>query len=56
VFRHTALSRLAQSGMSLYEVQHIAGHKDVRTTTIYSHLIMDQVTKKARDVLNQRKC
>jgi site-specific recombinase XerD len=50
--RHTTASRLVQSGMSLYEVANILGHTNISTTIKYSHLANDQVTQKAKDILN----
>ena len=50
--RHTTASRLVQSGMSLYEVANILGHTNISTTIKYSHLANDQVTQKAKEILN----
>jgi integrase len=50
--RHTTASRLVQSGMSLYEVANILGHTNISTTVKYSHLANDQVTQKAKNILN----
>ena len=38
LFRHTFASRAAQAGVSLYKLAAWMGHRDVRTTQIYSHL------------------
>ncbi len=53
--RHTAASRLVQSGMQLYEVSHILGHSNVSMTSRYAHLAKTDVSKKARDLLNGKK-
>lgn len=36
--RHTAASWMVQRGASIYNVQKILGHSDLRVTSIYSHL------------------
>lgn len=36
--RHTFASRLVQRGVSIYEVQKLLGHADIRMTERYSHL------------------
>lgn len=41
--RHTFASWLVQSGVSLYEVQKLLGHKTAAVTQIYSHLLPDQM-------------
>jgi integrase len=41
--RHTFASWLVQSGVSLYEVQKLLGHKTASVTQIYSHLLPDQM-------------
>jgi integrase len=47
--RHTFASWLVQSGVSIYSVQKLLGHSDLRITSIYSHLrsedLMDSVNK-----------
>ena len=49
--RHTCASRLVQNGMSLYEVSQMLGHVDVQTTQIYAHLENKDISKKARDII-----
>jgi len=51
--RHTFCSRLAQAGMSLYEIGQLVGHADVQSTAIYSHLCPNTASKKAIDILNR---
>ena len=51
--RHTLATRLIQNGMSIYEVQAILGHTDIKTTMRYAHLEQQQVAVKARDVLEE---
>lgn len=51
--RHTHASRLIQNGMSVYEVQEVLGHSDIKTTMRYAHLEARHVTAKARDVINR---
>ena len=50
--RHTHASRLVQMGMSVYEVQKVLGHSDIRTTMRYAHLEQTQVHTRARDLIN----
>jgi site-specific recombinase XerD len=38
--------------MSIYEVANILGHTNISTTVKYSHLANDQVTQKAKNILN----
>ena len=50
--RHTHASRLVQMGMSIYEVQKVLGHNDIRTTMRYAHLEQVDVHTRARDLIN----
>ncbi len=47
--RHSFASFLVQAGVSIYSVQKLLGHSDLRITSIYSHLrsedLMDSVNK-----------
>ncbi len=49
---HTHASRLVQMGMSIYEVQKVLGHNDIRTTMRYAHLEQVDVHTRARDLIN----
>lgn len=49
--RHTHATRLIQNGLSIYEVQAVLGHTDVKTTMRYAHLEQAKVTAKARDLI-----
>jgi len=51
--RHTLASRLIQNGMSIYEVKEILGHADIKTTMRYAHLEQQEVSSRARDVINK---
>lgn len=51
--RHTNATTLIQNGMSIYEVKHVLGHSDIRTTMRYCHLEQAIVTEKAMQVLNR---
>lgn len=46
--RHTFASRLVMKGRSLYEVQKLLGHKDIRTTMIYAHLSPDYLKESVK--------
>ena len=52
-FRHTHASRLIQNGMSIYEVKEILGHSDIKTTMRYAHLEQRDVSRRAREIINQ---
>ncbi len=52
-FRHTFCSRLAQAGVSLHKIAHLAGHSDIKTTMIYAHLVPSDVAGEAVNVLNE---
>jgi len=39
--RHTFASFLVNAGRTLYEVQHLLGHTQIKTTQRYSHLSHD---------------
>jgi integrase len=51
-FRHTFCSRLAQAGVSLQKIAHLAGHSDIKTTMIYAHLVPSDVAGEAVNALN----
>ena len=48
--RHSFASILINSGRSLYEVQHLLGHTQVKTTERYAHLQQDTLMKAANMV------
>ena len=52
--RHAFASFLVNSGRTLYEVQHLLGHTQIKTTQRYSHLsqntLMDATNAAARAV------
>jgi len=41
--RHTFASWLAQKGTSIYEIQKLLGHSDIKTTQIYAHLLPNEL-------------
>ncbi len=43
--RHTFISRLAEAGVPLPEIQAIAGHVEIRTTMRYMHLAPDYLER-----------
>lgn len=49
--RHTFCSHLVMSGVDLPTVAKLAGHRDIKTTMIYSHLAKDHI-KKAIERIN----
>jgi len=50
--RHSFASNLVMSGISLYTIQNLLGHRDAKTSQIYSHLKMDYL-KEAVKVLDR---
>jgi integrase len=41
--RHTFATWLVQKGVSIYEVQKLLGHSDIKVTQIYSHLVASEL-------------
>lgn len=50
--RHTFASRLVQNGVGIMQVSKLLGHSSVKTTEIYAHLSVQEVSKDAVRVLN----
>ena len=48
--RHSFASFLVKSGRSLYEVQRILGHTQIKTTQRYAHLSQDSLLAAANEV------
>ncbi len=44
--RHEAISRLFEIGLSVVEVCHVSGHRDIRMLARYTHLKAEEITKK----------
>ena len=42
--RHSFASFLVNAGRSLYEVQELLGHADIRTTSRYAHLSRERLS------------
>lgn len=47
--RHTFATELLRDGFNIIEVQKLLRHSDVRTTTIYLHILDDELRRKIRD-------
>jgi site-specific recombinase XerD len=50
--RHSFASFLVNAGRSLYEVQRILGHTQIKTTQRYSHLSQDSLIAAANVAFN----
>ena len=46
--RHTFATRLVQSGVDLYSVAKLLGHKDIKTTQRYAHHHIDSLRQSVR--------
>ncbi len=46
--RHTAITLMTGAGLDLKTVQEIAGHKDIKTTIHYVHLLAEKIKEAAR--------
>jgi site-specific recombinase XerD len=47
--RHTAITLLIAAGIDLKTVQEIAGHKDIKTTMGYTHLLAERIKHVAQN-------
>ena len=43
---------MAQAGMSLYEISQLLGHTSITMSQIYAHLIINDISSRAVEVLN----
>jgi site-specific recombinase XerD len=48
--RHTFASFLVNNGRSIYEVQRILGHTQIKTTERYAHLSQDSLLAAANEI------
>jgi site-specific recombinase XerD len=48
--RHSFASFLVNAGRSLYEVQELLGHADIRTTSRYAHLSRERLISAVESV------
>jgi integrase/recombinase XerD len=52
IFRHTFSTNLLQSTKNLFLVQQALGHKNISTTTIYLHLVNDELERALKGMGN----
>lgn len=50
ILRHTFATSLLKAGFNIREVQDLLGHSDITTTTIYTHVNMDEMKTKIENV------
>jgi len=48
-FRHSCLTSLLKEGFNIRQVQEIAGHSNLNTTMIYTHVIIDDLKEKMQN-------
>lgn len=51
--RHSFATNLAEKGASIYEIQHLLRHEDIRTTQIYLHHLQNRVGDVYRRIFNE---
>lgn len=50
--RHTFACKMLRAGLSINEVQHLLGHKNLTSTMVYAHLVPNTTADRAAQVLN----
>jgi integrase len=50
--RHTFATRMLRGGVSLHEVQHLLGHRNIASTMVYAHLVPNLTADRAAAILD----
>ncbi len=57
ILRHTAATRMAESGMELKTIQYLLGHSDTRTTLqVYNHVDLERARREHKKYDTLREC
>jgi len=52
-FRHFFITNTWRKGVDIVSLQHMAGHANISATTVYLHVVTDDVEKKYREIYDK---